>query len=184
MLFLRLGINMTLELVATTPNKAPRAKTISSAPQTLMAESNHRIANTLGLIAGLVRLRASTLTRQKTMRGDSSWKVGERELLIPEPVVQIPEAPLLARGLRCPRDPLRAGVRPLVRKMAEGDPQAPSEHLAQLLEDWTKPTAIGAQKIAVEDDAHHPVAGIATAHVIATTLDRSQKPVGAARAHG
>ena len=75
-------------------------------------------------------------------------------------------------------------MRALVRKMAEDDTQALAERLAQLREDGTQPAAIGAQIIAIDDDADDAVGGIAAAHMIAPAIDRPQKPVGAARAHG
>ena len=66
------------------------------------------------------------------------------ELVIEDGVVHLEEAPLERRGLRCPRREVRAGVRALVREVAEYVDEPVAEHLAKPAHHGAKATAIGA----------------------------------------
>ena len=56
--------DMPLELVRTLLTEAPRKAKLEIAAEDLIAESNHRIANNLTVIAGLVRLQAASVTKK------------------------------------------------------------------------------------------------------------------------
>jgi hypothetical protein len=97
------------------------------------------------------------------------------ELVIEERVVHLEEAPSKRRGFGRPRREVGAGVRVLVRKMAEDVDHAIAERLTELAHHGAKAPTVGAKEILIADDEHRLVAPRA-ANVIALGVDGPEEP--------
>src|SRR5262249_36146978 len=95
----------------------------------------------------------------------------DRRLLVIKPVMHLPKTALPGGGLCCARDEGRARMGALIRKMTEDIGQTLAESLAQPVENRAKPSAVGAEIVAVEHDVHDTFGGASAAHMIPGEID-------------
>ena len=104
-------------------------------------------------------------------------RLADRRLLLVEPVVQLPEAPLFSRRFGRAREQLGARMRPLVGEVAEHVGETLAERLAQAQDHRPQTPAIGTEVVGVENQAHRAARRAAT-HVVAFRLDSPAQSAG------
>src|SRR6185437_384240 len=92
-----------------------------------------------------------------------------------ERIVHLPVAALAAGGFRTDRQELRAGMGALIRKMPEHVDHALGERGPQSIEHEPQTTAIGAEKITVNEDRQRPRARLAAADMVPSWIDRPKE---------
>ncbi len=90
--------------------------------------------------------------------------------------MHFPKASLFRRGFRSTRYECRARMGSFVREMTKDVYQALAERLPQPRNHKAQAPAIGAQIVAIDDDAYDAARCIAAAHMIARMIDGALEP--------
>src|SRR6185312_7136400 len=126
---------------------------------------------------GGIREIAAELLHVEAERGSHFEKHAfvERQLVSVDRIVHFPESTLAVRRLRPDGHELGAGVRALVREMAEDIGHPVPEGMAQAVEHVPQAPAVGAEVVAVDEDRKAIIAAITATDVIPRTIDRANQ---------